>query len=143
MADDDEDDRALTRDALQDARLAAQMKFVSDGQELIDYLRHDGAYADGADSAPRPSMILLDLNMPRKDGREVLAEIKADDGLRVIPVVVLTVSHDQHDVRHAYDLGASSFITKPVTPDKLTDVMTAVADYWSRVVELPGRPTGD
>jgi CheY-like chemotaxis protein len=135
MADDDEDDRELTRDALQDARMVDEMNFVTDGQDLIDYLRHVGPYAKG--SAPRPSIILLDLNMPRKDGREALAEIKADESLRRIPVVVLTVSTDEQDVQRAYDLGATSFITKPVTPGKLAEVMQAIAEYWSQVVELP------
>jgi CheY-like chemotaxis protein len=92
MADDDEDDRELTRDALPDPRLAKQMKFVVDGQDLIDYLRRQGPYAERSDDAPRPGIILLDLNMPRKDGREVLREIKATAELRRIPVVVLTTS---------------------------------------------------
>ena len=142
MADDDEDDRELARDALQDERLAERMQFVVDGQDLLDYLHRDGPYSSGPRSAPRPSIILLDLNMPRKDGREALAEIKADDSLRRIPVVVLTTSRDEEDVRRAYELGASSFITKPVTHSKLTDVMSTVALYWSQVVELPADPAG-
>src|SRR5690349_8793781 len=95
MADDDEDDRELTRDALQDSRLAGEMKFVVDGQDLIDYLRRQGPYADPSADSPRPGIILLDLNMPRKDGREALAEIKADESLKEIPVVVLTTSNDE------------------------------------------------
>jgi CheY-like chemotaxis protein len=137
MADDDADDRELARDALQDERLAERMRFVVDGQDLLDYLRHAGAYAGAPRKAPRPSIILLDLNMPRKDGREALAEIKRDDSLRWIPVVVLTTSNDEQDIRNAYEMGASSFITKPVTHAKLADVMKTVATYWAEVVELP------
>jgi CheY-like chemotaxis protein len=135
MADDDEEDRDLARDALEGTRLGDRMEFVTDGQDLIDYLRHQGPYADAA--TPRPSIILLDLNMPRKDGREALAELKADESLRQIPVVILTTSSDEVDVQNAYDLGASSYITKPVTHGKLVDVMQTVARYWSEVVELP------
>ncbi|MGI8712876.1 MAG: response regulator [Solirubrobacteraceae bacterium] len=137
MADDDEDDRDLARDALDGTRLADRMQFVVDGQDLIDYLRHDGPYATAAQTTPRPSLILLDLNMPRKDGREALAELKADESLRQIPVVVLTTSSDEMDVRKAYDLGASSYITKPVTHSQLKQVMQGIADYWSGIVELP------
>jgi two-component system, response regulator len=138
MADDDEDDRDLTRDALEDADFIDRMQFVVDGQDLIDYLRHAGSYATPqAAEQPRPSLILLDLNMPRKDGREALAEIKADSELRQIPVVVLTTSNDEHDVRQAYDLGANSYITKPVTGSKLHRVLTRLAEYWSEIVVLP------
>src|SRR3984885_11216339 len=113
LADDDEEDRELARDALQDSRLANEMKFVVDGQDLLDYLRHEGRWS--AEASPRPGIILLDLNMPKMDGREALAEIKADDSLRRIPIVVLTTSKDEADVLSTYDLGVSSFITKPVT----------------------------
>lgn len=139
MADDDEEDRDLARDALQGTRLGERMDFVIDGQDLIDYLRHDGPYTEAA--TPRPSIILLDLNMPRKDGREALAELKADESLRRIPVVILTTSGDDVDVQNAYALGASSYITKPVTHGKLVEVMQMVARYWSEVVELPDRPS--
>ena len=138
MADDDEDDRDLARDALEGTRLGERMEFVIDGQDLIDYLRQDGPYADAP--PPRPSIILLDLNMPRKDGREALAELKADESLRQIPVVILTTSNDEADVQNAYDLGASSYITKPVTHGQLVEVMQMVARYWSEVVQLPDRP---
>ncbi len=134
LAEDDEDDRELIRDALQDSRLEEQMQFVGDGQELMDYL-HRSSPTSAA--TPRPSIILLDLNMPRKDGREALAEIKADPGLRTIPVIVLTTSKSDHDIHNAYGLGASSYITKPVTHDTLTEVMDAVTEYWFDVVELP------
>jgi CheY-like chemotaxis protein len=138
MADDDEEDCELTRDALQDARLANEMRFVYDGQELIDYLRREGAYADPAVDAPRPGIILLDLNMPKKDGREALAEIKADESLRRIPIVVLTTSKDEEDVLRTYDLGVNSFITKPVTFAGLVEVMRTWTRYWLEIVALPG-----
>jgi CheY-like chemotaxis protein len=136
MADDDEDDRQLTREALQNSRLANDMRFVADGQELLDYLRREGAYADAAE-APRPGVILLDLNMPKKDGREALAEIKADVSLRSIPVVVLTTSRDEQDVLRSYNLGVNSFITKPVTFAALVEVMGTWQRYWFDLVELP------
>lgn len=139
MADDDEDDRDLARDALEGTRLGERMEFVIDGQDLIDYLRHDGPHAEAA--TPRPSIILLDFNMPRKDGREALAELKADESLRQIPVVILTTSSDEVDVQNAYALGASSYITKPVTHGQLIEVMQTVARYWSEVVELPDTPS--
>jgi CheY-like chemotaxis protein len=135
LADDDEEDRELARDALQDSRLANEMKFVTDGQDLLDYLRHEGRWSE-ADS-PRPGIILLDLNMPKKDGREALQEIKADDSLRRIPVVVLTTSRDEADVFATYDLGVNSFITKPVTFGGLVDVMKTWTRYWFEIVELP------
>jgi CheY-like chemotaxis protein len=143
MADDDEEDCELTRDALQDARLANEMKFVHDGQELIDYLRREGRYADPSLDAPRPGIILLDLNMPKKDGREALAEIKADEALRRIPIIVLTTSKDEEDVLRTYDLGVNSFITKPVTFTGLVEVMRTWTRYWLEIVELPGDGSGD
>jgi CheY-like chemotaxis protein len=137
LADDDEDDRELTRDALQDARLANEMRFVVDGQDLVDYLKRQGKYAEPSVDAPRPGIILLDLNMPKKDGREALAEIKADESLRRIPVVVLTTSKDEEDVLRTYDLGVNSFITKPVTFVGLVEVMRTWTRYWFELVELP------
>jgi CheY-like chemotaxis protein len=135
LADDDEEDRELARDALQNSRLANEMKMVHDGQDLLDYLRHEGRWTQ--EDAPRPGIILLDLNMPKKDGREALAEIKADESLRRIPVVVLTTSKDEADVLSTYDLGVSSFITKPVTFGGLVDVMKTWTQYWFEIVELP------
>jgi CheY-like chemotaxis protein len=135
LADDDEEDRELARDALQDSRLANEMKFVCDGQDLLDYLRHEGRWTE--EDSPRPGIILLDLNMPKKDGREALQEIKADESLRRIPVVVLTTSKDEADVLATYDLGVSSFITKPVTFGGLVDVMKTWTQYWFEIVELP------
>jgi CheY-like chemotaxis protein len=140
MADDDEEDRELTHDALQDARLANEMRFVVDGQDLLDYLRREGVYADESVDAPRPGVILLDLNMPKKDGREALAEIKADESLRQIPVIVLTTSKDEEDIFRTYDLGVNSFITKPVTFAGLVEVMQTWTRYWFEVVDLPPAP---
>ena len=136
MADDDEDDRDLTREALQNARLANEMRFCVDGQDLMDYLRREGDYADPTVDAPRPGIILLDLNMPKKDGREALAEIKSDQALRAIPVVVLTTSKDEEDVFRTYDLGVNSFITKPITFAGLVEVMKTFQRYWFELVEL-------
>jgi CheY-like chemotaxis protein len=135
MADDDADDRLLTRDALVESRLGNDLRFVEDGQELMDYLKHQGRYAK--QEAPRPGLILLDLNMPRKDGRQALQEIKADPDLRSIPVVVLTTSKAEEDVLRTYDLGANSFITKPVTFEGLVEIIRALGNYWFRVVQLP------
>jgi CheY-like chemotaxis protein len=137
LADDDEEDRDLARDALQDSRLANEMQFAVDGQDLMDYLRREGRYADPSVHAPRPGIILLDLNMPKKDGREALAEIKADPDLRQIPVVVLTTSKDEEDLLRSYDLGANSFITKPVTFAGLVEVMKTWTRYWFEIVDLP------
>jgi CheY-like chemotaxis protein len=136
MADDDADDCMLTRDALENGRLANEMRFVSDGDELLDYLYRRGRYARPS-SAPRPGLILLDLNMPRKDGREALAEIKADPDLRRIPIVVLTTSKAEEDILRSYDLGVNSFITKPVTFEGLVDAMRTLKKYWFEIVELP------
>ena len=136
MADDDEEDRLMTRDALVESRLANDLRFVADGEELMHYLRRTGAYADSG-RAPRPGLILLDLNMPRMDGREALREIKNDPELRSIPVVVLTTSKAEEDILRSYDLGASSFITKPVTFDGLVGVMKAIGCYWFHIVDLP------
>jgi CheY-like chemotaxis protein len=137
MADDDEDDRMMTREALQNAHLANEMRVAVDGQDLMDYLRREGTYADPSVSAPRPGIILLDLNMPKKNGREALAEIKADEDLRSIPVVVLTTSKAEEDVFQSYDLGVNSFITKPVTFAGLVEVMRNWQRYWFELVELP------
>jgi CheY-like chemotaxis protein len=133
MADDDEEDCALTKDAMADARLANSMRFVHDGEQLMDYLNQRGEYAD----APRPGVILLDLNMPKKDGREALAEIKADPELRNIPVCILTTSSAEEDIFKSYDLGANSFITKPVTFAGLVEALQAWSRYWFEIVELP------
>jgi CheY-like chemotaxis protein len=137
MADDDDDDRMLARKALRDSRLANDMRFVGDGDELMRYLRHQPPYAATGSDTPRPGLILLDLNMPKKDGREALSEIKADPELRSIPVVVLTTSSAEEDVFRTYDLGVNSFITKPVTFEGLVDVMNTISRYWFEIVDLP------
>ncbi|MES1023838.1 response regulator [Gloeocapsa sp. BRSZ] len=142
MADDDEDDCMLAREAFSESRLANDLHFVRDGEELMDYLYQRGKYT-AANSAPRPGLILLDLNMPRKDGREALKEIKADPSLRQIPVVVLTTSKAEEDIYRSYDLGANSFITKPVTFASLVDVMRTIGKYWFEIVELPIEGVGD
>jgi CheY-like chemotaxis protein len=137
LADDDADDRLMAGEALAESRLANDLRFVEDGEELMDYLHRRGRYADPAD-APRPGLILLDLNMPRKDGREALEEIKSDPELRKIPVVVLTTSKAEEDIYRTYDLGVNSFITKPVMFESMVDVMKALGRYWFEIVELPG-----
>jgi CheY-like chemotaxis protein len=142
MADDDEEDCQLTREALEDSRLANEMRFVGDGQQLLDYLRREGRYADPSVGAPRPGIILLDLNMPKRDGREALAEIKSDPDLRRIPVVVLTTSSDEADILRSYNLGVNSFVTKPVTFEGLVEVMRTWSRYWLEIVELPNGTVG-
>jgi len=139
MAEDDEDDRMLFQDALQESRFANPIYFAHDGEELLDFLRHKGKFADPVTS-PSPGLILLDLNMPKKDGRQALAEIKSDPMLRSIPIVVLTTSKEEQDVVRSYDLGVNSFIVKPVTFVKLLEVVTFVGQYWLELVKLPGQP---
>lgn len=141
IADDDPDDRMLMQEALAESRLANDLYFVNDGEELMDYLHRRGPYADPS-SAPRPGLILLDLNMPRKDGREALREIKADPELRRIPVVVLTTSEAEADIVRSYDLGASSFIRKPVSFAGLAEVTKILGRYWIEIVELPSNSGG-
>ena len=136
LADDDEEDRMMTCDALAESRLSNDIYCVSDGEDLMDYLYHRGKYAPPAKS-PRPGLILLDLNMPKKDGREALREIKADPSLRQIVVVVLTTSKADEDILRSYDSGASSFITKPVTFDGLVELLKGMGRYWFEIVELP------
>jgi CheY-like chemotaxis protein len=136
LADDDEDDRLMARDALRDARVHNDLRFVIDGVDLMQYLRREGRYSEPG-AAPRPGLILLDLNMPRKDGREALAEIKGDPDLRSIPVVVLTTSKAEEDLVRSYDLGVNSFITKPVTFLGLVEVMKIFKRYWIEIVDLP------
>ena len=136
MADDDADDRRLTQEALEEGRLINEVKFVDNGEELMDYLRRQGKFAPPAET-PRPGLILLDLNMPRKDGRTVLKEIKSDPDLRQIPVVVLTTSKADEDVYKSYDLGVNSYIVKPVTFEALVDILQTLEKYWFEIVELP------
>jgi CheY-like chemotaxis protein len=141
MADDDPDDREMTREAFVESRLANDLRFVEDGEELLDYLKRRGRYADPAKS-PRPGLILLDLNMPRKDGREALAEIKADPELRRIRIVVLTTSKAEEDVYRSYELSVASYISKPVTFERLVEVVKALGKYWLEIVELPENGAG-
>ena len=129
MADDDDDDRLMAKEALDEARLINEMDFVEDGVDLMDYLYRRGKYEELKDK-PLPGLILLDLNMPRKDGREALKEIKADRKLQLIPIVVLTTSKAEEDVLRTYDLGVSSFITKPVTFEALVEIMKNLTKYW-------------
>lgn len=136
MADDDADDRQMTKEAFEEARLANELRFVEDGIELLDYLNRRGKYSDPA-SSPMPSLILLDLNMPRKDGREALEEIKADPRFRAIRVVILTTSKAEADIVRSYNLSAASYITKPVTFEALVDVIRTLGKYWLEIVELP------
>jgi len=136
MADDDADDRRLTRDALDESRLANDLRFVENGEELLDYLRHQGNFADPV-ANPRPGLILLDLNMPRKDGRTALKEMKADPYLRQIPVTVLTPSKADEDIFRSYDLGVNSYIVKPVTFEALVDILQTLEKYWFEIDELP------
>lgn len=136
MADDDDDDYMLTKKALSESKLLNQLMRVKDGEELLEYLRREGEYAD-REKYPRPGVILLDLNMPRKDGREALKEIKSDKLLSSIPVVVFTTSKAEEDIYRSYELGVNSFITKPVTFENLTEVMRTLGQYWFEIVELP------
>lgn len=126
----------LAADALQEGRLANDIHFVEDGEELLEYLQKSGRYAD-SESAPRPGMILLDLNMPRMDGREALRIIKGDPELRRIPIIVLTTSKAEEDIYRTYDLGVNSFIIKPVTFDGLVNIMRVLEAYWFEIVEIP------
>ncbi len=136
MAEDDPDDRLLIKEALVESQLVNPIQFVGNGEELLDYLNRRGQYRNRR-RFPRPGVILLDLNMPKKDGREALQEIKADPKLRQIPVVVLTTSTAEEDIVRTYDLGANSFISKPVTFEGLVKVMKSLGHYWLEIVELP------
>src|SRR3954454_19246546 len=136
MADDDADDRQMTKEAFEESHLNNDLRFVEDGVELLDYLKRRGKY-NNPFSAPRPSLILLDLNMPKKDGREALKEIKADPRLKTIRVVILTTSKAEEDILRTYDLSAASYITKPVTFEGLVDVIKTLGKYWLEIVELP------
>ncbi|PYQ58933.1 MAG: two-component system response regulator [Acidobacteria bacterium] len=136
LAEDDADDRLLVREALTEGRVVNELRCVEDGEELLDYLHRRGRYTDPEES-PRPGLVLLDLNMPRKDGREALREIKADPDLKRIPVVVMTTSKAEEDIFRSYDLGANSYITKPVTFERLVELMKVLGRYWIEFVELP------
>jgi len=136
MVDDDPDDFYLLREAFEECGIGNDLRLVSDGDELLDYLRRSGAFAHLL-AAPLPGLILLDLNMPKKDGREALREIKADDGLRHIPIVVYTTSAEERDVLESYKMGASSYVTKPRTFGDMLDMTRAMGRYWFKVAKLP------
>jgi len=136
MAEDDEEDRLLAKEALEESRLINDLYFVDDGEQLMEYLNGIPPY-DDRKQYPIPGIILLDLNMPKKDGRECLREIKNQEGLRRIPIVVLSTSKAEEDILRTYDLGVSSFITKPVTFESLVEVMNTLGKYWFEIVELP------
>jgi len=140
ICDDDEDDRMLTKEALEAAHVSNAIEFVEDGEQLLDYLYQRGAYAGETGKAPRPGLILLDLNMPKMDGREALKAIKGDPALRDIPVVVLTTSKLDQDIFRSYQLGVNSFISKPVTFTGLVEAMNVLGRYWLEIVELPPAP---
>ncbi len=138
VADDDRDDWLLIEDAFSEGGSPIQLRFVQDGEELMDYLLHGGDYG-GSVSAPRPALILLDLKMPKKSGLEVLREIKATPDLQRIPVVIFTGSADRHNIARSYEAGASSFIFKPTAFDALLDIVKSITEYWFRIVVLPDR----
>ena len=135
-ADDDPEDRMLAQDAFEESELPNPLHFVEDGEELLMFLYNQGAYRDKI-KYPTPGLILLDLNMPKKDGWEVLKELKLHPKFKVIPVVVLTTSTMEEDISKTYDLGVSSYITKPVSFEGLVDIMKALGKYWFDVVALP------
>jgi two-component system, response regulator len=133
MAEDDPDDALLVRAAFEDAHVGVRLAIVEDGERLMQYLRAQGPYA----GRPPPRLLLLDLNMPRKDGREVLCEVRQDERLRRLPIVVLTTSSAEEDIRRAYELGVSSYIRKPLTFHNLLEVVGVLCKYWFEVVSLP------
>jgi CheY-like chemotaxis protein len=136
IADDDEEDRMLVKEALEENKLMNILQFVENGEDLMNYLHNKDKYQD-KNKYPRPGLILLDLNMPKKDGREALKEIKEDKELKMIPIVILTTSKAEEDIFKTYDLGVSSFITKPVTFSSLVEIMKTLSKYWFEIVELP------
>jgi CheY-like chemotaxis protein len=140
ICDDDQDDRMLTEQALEDAHVSNDLRFVKDGEQLLDYLYQRGEFAGESGLAPRPGLILLDLNMPKMDGREALKAIKGDPTLKEIPIVVLSTSGLDQDIIRSYQLGVNSFIKKPVTFSGLVEAMNVLGRYWLEIVELPPTP---
>ncbi len=136
IADDDMDDCQMIKEALIESRLLNDLYFVHNGEELMDYLEHKGKFEDHK-KYPSPGIILLDLNMPKKDGREALKEIKSTSHLRQIPVIVLTTSKAEEDIFRTYNLGVNSFISKPIVFDSLVQIMKELGRYWFEIVELP------
>ncbi|MBN2352174.1 MAG: response regulator [Spirochaetales bacterium] len=133
LVEDNPGDARLAREALKDSKLINNLSHVADGEEAMDFLRREGKYAD----APRPDLILLDLNLPKKDGREVLAEIKIDENLKRIPVVILTVSSAEEDIFRTYNLHANCYITKPIDLNQFMKVVHSIEDFWLSIVKLP------
>ncbi|HWB65186.1 MAG TPA: response regulator [Chitinophagales bacterium] len=136
IADDDAEDRMLIIDALKENRLRNNIQTVENGEELMEYLRNTGKYTD-RQKYPRPGILLLDLNMPKKDGREVLKEIRADEQLKGLPIIILTTSKAEEDILKTYNLGVNSFITKPVHFTAMVDIMKTLNKFWLEIVELP------
>lgn len=136
LAEDDEDDYILIRDALKESRVVNDIHWVKNGEELMDYLLRQGAYKD-PNTSPKPYLILLDLNMPKKNGREAIQEIKAHPVLHTIPVIVLTTSQAEEDIIRSYDLGANSYIRKPVSFKDFVETVKMLGKYWFEIVELP------
>ncbi|MER0439172.1 response regulator [Emticicia sp. W12TSBA100-4] len=139
VADDDEDDQLFTKEAFEESKLLVDIRFVNDGLELLDYLKQQSKYANSEDF-PKPALILLDLNMPKMDGREALKVIKSDSKLKLIPVVALTTSKAEQDVLKTYELGINSFITKPVTIADFIEIAQTLGHYWLDIVQLPQNP---
>jgi two-component system, chemotaxis family, response regulator Rcp1 len=133
LVEDSPGDVRLTREALKEGKVRNNLSVVSDGVEAMEFLRREGQYAD----APRPDIVLLDLNMPRKDGREVLAEMKSDETLKRIPVVILTTSEAEQDILRTYDLHANCYLTKPVDLEQFISIVKSVEDFWLTIVQLP------
>ena len=142
LADDDEEDRMLSSDALAESRVVNELRFVEDGEELLDYLYHRGKYANG-ETSPTPGLILLDLNMPGLDGRKTLEIIKRSPSLKKIPVVVLTTSDDERDIKACYELGANTYVQKPVDFDGLIAAVKRLKEYWFEIALLPKEPSHD
>lgn len=136
LAEDDADDRMLVKRVLESELGVTEVRCVWNGEDLMDYLRQRGKYSD-PEEAPRPALILLDLNMPRKDGREALTEIKSDPDLRSIPIVVLTTSNSENDVEQSYLAGVNAYVTKPARFSDMVNSFKALHDFWFRVVRLP------
>ena len=133
LVEDSPGDVRLTREALKEGKVRNNLSVVNDGVEAMEFLRRQGKYAE----APRPDIVLLDLNMPRKDGREVLAEMKSDESLKRIPVVILTTSEAEQDILKTYDLHANCYLTKPVDLEQFISIVKSVEDFWLTIVQLP------
>jgi two-component system response regulator len=137
IAEDDSDDQKLIKEAFEECKILNPLIFAEDGEELMNYLKNQNEHQN-LDNSIQPAIVLLDLNMPRKDGREVLYELKQDPDLKKIPIIILTTSHNNEDVVYCYESGASSFITKPVSFTELVEVISVISKYWFQIVKLPG-----